>query len=130
MGANAVPNTVLGNFNQPSTDGYQPISSLDYIAVPFVTDDQFLRVDGVEINAVNLLAPGNVVVEIWDMDAFAQPGNPVGALSGPTDPVGFSQYTGSTDLQADTSYFLVIAGGNGAGSIGTAIYTIDGNQVD
>ena len=126
----ALPTAVLSNFNQPAQGGYLTLTSLEYFAVPFVSDSQFTQLDGVEINATTLLPPGNVFVQIWDMDAFGQPGNVVGTLSGPTDPAGLSRYSGTIGLVPDTSYFLVIGAGNGAGSIGTALFAVDGNQAD
>ena len=45
--AMALPTSVLGNFGQPTSGVYEPISSLDLVAIPFVTDDQFTQLDGV-----------------------------------------------------------------------------------
>ena len=126
----ALPTAVLSNVNQPSVGGFLTLTSLGYVAVPFVTDSRFTRLEGVEITAATLLTPGNVFVQIWDVDAFGEPGNVVGTLSGPTDPTGLSQYTGTVDLQPERSYFLVIGIGNGAGTLGTAVFAIDGNGVD
>ena len=54
----ALPMAVLSNFSQLAFGGYLTLTSQQYIAVPFVTDTQFLQLDGVEINAATLLLPG------------------------------------------------------------------------
>tara|TARA_R110002072_G_scaffold152924_2_gene302572 strand:- start:533 stop:2305 length:1773 start_codon:yes stop_codon:yes gene_type:complete len=129
-GTLALPTAVLSNFNQPSLGAYDPLSSRTYLAVPFVTDNRFTQLDGAEINAVTLSSPGNMFVQIWDIDYAGRPGNVVATLNGPPEPAGLTQYTGTVNLQPDTSYFLVIGVANGASSAGTAVFTTDRNQAD
>lgn len=125
----ALPTSVLSNFNQPVL-GSLRLTSLQYVAVPFTTDSQFTQLDGVEINATTLLSPGNVFVQIWNIDNVGRPNSAVATLSGPSEPAGLTQYVGTVNLQPDTSYFMVIGVANGAGSIGNAIIATDGNQAD
>ena len=126
--AHALGTQVLSNFNQSSSGVVNRIDVRDLEATPFITDGSYTELKGVELTAVTLFAPGLFFVEVWDVDAFAQPNSVVGVLSGPSAPAGFSSYTGSITLQPDTSYFLVYGLRNGGSQV--QVSTIDYNGTD
>ena len=124
----ALPTPVLSNFNQPSSGVVWRLGVQDLIAVPFTTDANFTEFDGVELTAVTLFGSGLFIVSIWDVDAFAQPGNLITPLAGNSAPGGFETYTGSVSLSPNTSYFLVLSIGNGGSQV--QVDTIDFNGTD
>lgn len=126
--AQALGTQVLSNFNQPSSGTAIRLGVGDVRATPFTTDASFTEFDGVELSAVTLFAPGLFFVEIWDVDAFAQPNSVVAVLSGPSAPSGFARYTGTVSLQPNTSYFLVTGLRNGGSQV--IVDTIDANGTD
>ncbi|MEH6609361.1 MAG: hypothetical protein V7696_08320 [Halioglobus sp.] len=126
--AHALGTQVLSNFNQPSSGVTVRIDVSDVEAIPFITDGSFTEFQGVELAAATLFAPGLFFVEIWDVDAFAQPNNVIAVLSGPSAPAGLSSYTGAASLQPNTSYFLVYGLRNGGSQV--IVATIDFNDAD
>jgi Cep192 domain 4 len=130
--AQALETQVLSNFNQPASGAVLRIGVSDVEATPFITDSSFSEFDAVELTAVTLFGTGLFFVEIWDVDAFAQPNNPVAVLQGPSAPSGFSRYVsnspGPVSLQPNTSYFLVYGLRNGGSQV--QVDTIDFNGAD
>ncbi|WOJ94065.1 choice-of-anchor R domain-containing protein [Congregibacter variabilis] len=127
-GSHALGTQVLSNFNQVSSGVVQRLGVSELIAIPFVTDGSYTEFDGVMLTATTLFGPGLFFVEIWGVDAFAQPANVVATLAGPSAPSGLSSYTGSLSLLPNTSYFLVLGIRNGGSQI--QLDTIDGNGTD
>lgn len=128
VNAMALPTSVLSNLNQPSQGAFFRIGVLDRLAIPFTTDSNFTEFDGVELAASTLFGSGLFFVEIWDVDAFGQPGNVVQVLSGPAAPAGLVTYTSNFSLQPLTSYFIVMGTRNGGSE--TEVYVKDNNLAD
>lgn len=126
--AKALETQVLSNFNQPSSGAVWRLGVSDLIAVPFITDGAFTEFDAVELTAVTLFGSGLFIVQIYDVDAFAQPNNVVATLNGDSAPFGLERYTGSVSLAPNTSYFLVMGLGNGGSQV--QVDTINFNGTD
>jgi len=126
--ARALETQVLSNFNQPSSGAVWRLGVSDLIAVPFTTDATFTEFDGVDLTAVTLFGSGLFIVQIYDVDAFAQPNNVVATLSGDPAPFGLERYSGSVSLAPNTSYFLVMGLGNGGSQV--QVDTINFNGTD
>lgn len=126
--ANALETQVLSNFNQPSSGAVWRLGVSDLIAVPFTTDATFTEFDGVDLTAVTLFGSGLFFVQIYEVDAFAQPSSAVATLNGPPAPLGLERYSGSVSLAPNTSYFLVMSIGNGGSQV--QVDTINFNGAD
>ena len=113
---------IVDNFSQ-TTNNFAFISSTDFVAHQFTTDGQSYALGTVNLNlraASN--GSGNFVVQLWDDNAGAGPGNLLRLLNGNGNPIAAGVYTYTPftpiTLTSATPYWITLSVSSGNGAYG------------